>query len=75
MIAQEEGGRISIATFYNPASDAVIGPAPALLYPVFKFEDYMKVYAGTKFADKEPRFEAMKGPPAQLDGPLNSLVY
>ncbi|CAA7389779.1 unnamed protein product [Spirodela intermedia] len=75
VIAQEEGGRISIATFYNPASDAVIGPAPSLLYPVFKFEEYMKVYAGTKFADKEPRFEAMKTRPAELDGPLNGLVY
>ncbi|XP_078428089.1 1-aminocyclopropane-1-carboxylate oxidase 3-like [Wolffia australiana] len=72
--AQEDGGRISIATFYNPSSDAVIGPAPNLVYPVYKFEDYMRVYAGTKFADKEPRFVAMKDRD-QPDTPLNSLVY
>lgn len=60
---------MSIASFYNPGSDAVIYPAPALLekeaetsqlYPKFVFEDYMKLYAGLKFQAKEPRFEAMK---------------
>lgn len=70
MIAQEEGNRMSIASFYNPGSDAMIYPAPALLekeaekntqvYPKFVFEDYMKLYAGRKFQAKEPRFEAMK---------------
>ncbi|KHG24528.1 1-aminocyclopropane-1-carboxylate oxidase [Gossypium arboreum] len=69
VIAQTDGTRMSIASFYNPGSDAVIYPAPALLekeadksqvYPKFVFEDYMKLYAGLKFQAKEPRFEAMK---------------
>ncbi|XVE78391.1 hypothetical protein DITRI_Ditri13aG0141200 [Diplodiscus trichospermus] len=70
VIAQTEGTRMSIASFYNPGSDAVIYPAPALLekeeadkkqmYPKFVFEDYMKLYVGMKFQAKEPRFEAMK---------------
>ncbi|XVF21043.1 hypothetical protein REPUB_Repub12eG0056400 [Reevesia pubescens] len=71
VIAQTDGARMSIASFYNPGSDAVIYPAPALvekeakdqkkqLYPKFVFEDYMKLYAGLKFQAKEPRFEAMK---------------
>ncbi|XP_030491216.2 1-aminocyclopropane-1-carboxylate oxidase [Cannabis sativa] len=76
VIAQSDGNRMSIASFYNPGSDAVIFPAPALLeeaaanegqsesraivYPKFVFEDYMKLYAGLKFQAKEPRFEAMK---------------
>ncbi|KAI9178262.1 hypothetical protein LWI28_024456 [Acer negundo] len=66
VIAQSNGTRMSIASFYNPGSDAVIYPAPALLeeekqvYPKFVFEDYMKLYAGLKFQPKEPRFEAMK---------------
>ena len=70
VIAQTDGNRMSIASFYNPGSDAVIYPAPALvekegeeknqLYPRFVFEDYMKLYAGVKFQAKEPRFEAMK---------------
>ncbi|KAJ6769605.1 NON-HEME DIOXYGENASE IN MORPHINE SYNTHESIS AMINO-TERMINAL PROTEIN [Salix purpurea] len=60
---------MSIASFYNPGSDAVIYPAPELvekeaeesqIYPKFVFEDYMKLYAGLKFQAKEPRFEAMK---------------
>ncbi|MBW3988250.1 hypothetical protein HHB67_11265 [Neisseria meningitidis] len=61
---------MSLASFYNPGSDAVICPAPALLekeaeenkqlYPKFVFEDYMKLYAGLKFQAKEPRFEIMK---------------
>ncbi|XP_059437717.1 1-aminocyclopropane-1-carboxylate oxidase [Corylus avellana] len=67
---QPDGNRMSIASFYNPGSDAVIYPAPALVekeadekgqvYPKFVFEDYMKLYAGLKFQAKEPRFEAMK---------------
>ncbi|GMI72695.1 ethylene forming enzyme, ethylene-forming enzyme [Hibiscus trionum] len=66
VIAQTDGTRMSIASFYNPGSDAVIYPAPALVgeeadvYPKFVFEDYMKLYAGLKFEAKEPRFEAMK---------------
>ncbi|KAL2495457.1 1-aminocyclopropane-1-carboxylate oxidase 4 [Forsythia ovata] len=68
VIAQTDGNRMSIASFYNPGSDAVIHPAPELvereenkdLYPKFVFEDYMKLYAGLKFQAKEPRFEALK---------------
>lgn len=69
VIAQTDGNRMSLASFYNPGSDAVIYPAPALVekeketsevYPKFVFEDYMKLYAGLKFQAKEPRFEAMK---------------
>ncbi|MBA0795543.1 hypothetical protein Gohar_006399 [Gossypium harknessii] len=71
VIAQTDGTRMSLASFYNPGSDAVIYPAPALVekeaeeenkqvYPKFVFEDYMKLYAGLKFQAKEPRFEAMK---------------
>nr|AFU90135.1 1-aminocyclopropane-1-carboxylate oxidase [Paeonia lactiflora] len=66
VIAQTDGNRMSLASFYNPGSDAVIYPAPALLgkdaqvYPKFIFDDYMKLYAGLKFQAKEPRFEAMK---------------
>ena len=70
VIARTNGTRMSIASFYNPASDAVIFPAPALvereavdknqIYPKFMFDDYMKLYAGLKFQAKKPRFEAMK---------------
>lgn len=70
VIAQTDGTRMSIASFYNPGNDAVIYPAPALvekeaeekkqLYPKFVFDDYMKLYAGLKFQAKEPRFKAMK---------------
>lgn len=69
VIAQTDGTRMSIASFYNPGSDAIIYPAPALIekeaekgnvYPKFVFQDYMKLYADLKFQPKEPRFEAMK---------------
>nr|AAF36484.1 1-aminocyclopropane-1-carboxylate oxidase [Prunus persica] len=69
VIAQPDGTRMSIASFYNPGDDAFICPAPALLeketenisaYPKFVFDDYMKLYSGLKFHAKEPRFEAMK---------------
>ncbi|KAE8660760.1 1-aminocyclopropane-1-carboxylate oxidase 1 [Hibiscus syriacus] len=67
VIAQTNGARMSIASFYNPGNDAIICPAPQLVeeekkqvYPKFVFEDYMKLYAGLKFQAKEPRFEAMK---------------
>ncbi|TKY49967.1 1-aminocyclopropane-1-carboxylate oxidase [Spatholobus suberectus] len=75
VIAQTNGTRMSIASFYNPGSDAVIYPAPALVdqnnevYPKFVFEDYMKLYAGLKFQAKEPRFEAIKGSNVHL-GPI-----
>ncbi|XP_015696588.2 1-aminocyclopropane-1-carboxylate oxidase 1-like [Oryza brachyantha] len=67
VVAQADGNRMSIASFYNPGSDAVISPAPALVekdaggtYPRFVFEDYMKLYVRHKFEAKEPRFEAFK---------------
>lgn len=79
MIAQTDGTRMSIASFYNPGSDAVIFPAPELIereaeeknqvYPKFVFEDYMKLYAGLKFQAKEPRFEALKAENVNL-GPI-----
>lgn len=64
VIADKNGSRISIATFYNPAGDAVISPAPKLLYPNhFRFQDYLNLYGSTKFEDKGPRFESMKKMP------------
>ncbi|TKW33441.1 hypothetical protein SEVIR_2G235800v4 [Setaria viridis] len=68
VVAQTDGNRMSIASFYNPGSDAVIFPAPALVkadeasaaYPKFVFEDYMKLYVRHKFEAKEPRFKAFK---------------
>lgn len=69
VIAQTDGTRMSIASFYNPGSDAVIYPAPELvnkeeeknsIYPKFVFEDYMNLYTKVKFQAKEPRFEAFK---------------
>ncbi|KAM3362636.1 1-aminocyclopropane-1-carboxylate oxidase 1-like [Capsicum galapagoense] len=70
VIAQTNGTRMSLASFYNPGSDAVIYTAPTLVekaadeskqvYPKFLFADYMKLYAGLKFQAKETRFEAMK---------------
>ncbi|KAL5773183.1 hypothetical protein ACOSQ2_013107 [Xanthoceras sorbifolium] len=84
VIAQPDGTRMSIASFYNPGSDAVIYPAPALVekeaeesqvYPKFVFEDYMKLYAGLKFQAKEPRFEAMKAieSTVKLGGPIATV--
>ena len=61
VMADQNGSRLSIATFYNPAGDAIISPAPKLLYPNnFTFQDYLKLYATTKFDDKGPRFEVLK---------------
>ncbi|CAL9112097.1 unnamed protein product [Musa textilis] len=72
VVAQTDGNRMSIASFYNPGSDAVVFPAPSLVqkeaekddaaavYPRFVFEDYMKLYVIQKFQAKEPRFETMK---------------
>lgn len=51
VIAQTDGNRMSIASFYNPGSDAVIYPAPTLVekqeekcsvYPKFVFEEDRK---------------------------------
>ncbi|XP_071691858.1 1-aminocyclopropane-1-carboxylate oxidase 3-like [Rutidosis leptorrhynchoides] len=80
VLAQTDGTRMSIASFYNPGDDAVIYPATALVkketekeqvYPKFVFEDYMKLYAGVKFQAKEPRFEAMKAAEANsTPGPV-----
>ncbi|KAK9149474.1 hypothetical protein Scep_008231 [Stephania cephalantha] len=61
VMADKNGSRLSIATFYNPSGDAIISPAPKLLYPGnYCFKDYLNLYAQTKFADKDPRFECMK---------------
>jgi aminocyclopropanecarboxylate oxidase len=70
VVAQRDGNRMSIASFYNPGADAVIFPAPELIqkeseatkevYPKFVFEDYMNLYVRQKFQAKEPRFETMK---------------
>ncbi|KAM0969774.1 hypothetical protein EV1_017743 [Malus domestica] len=61
VLADKNGSRLSIATFYNPAGDAIISPAPKLLYPNhLRFQDYLKHYATTKFSDKGLRFETMK---------------
>ncbi|XWS72169.1 hypothetical protein CRYUN_Cryun02cG0016900 [Craigia yunnanensis] len=58
---KKTGSRLSIATFYNPAGEALISPAPKLLYPHhYRFQDYLKLYSTTKFLEKGPRFESMK---------------
>nr|POE69785.1 1-aminocyclopropane-1-carboxylate oxidase [Quercus suber] len=83
VVVQPDGNRMSIASFYNPGSDAVIYPAPLLIekedekgqaYPKFVFEDYMKLYAGLKFQAKEPRFEAMKAMESTINlGPIPTV--
>ncbi|KAL9243482.1 hypothetical protein vseg_017365 [Gypsophila vaccaria] len=83
VIAQTDGNRMSIASFYNPGSDAVIYPAPTLLekeeeksptYPKFVFEDYMNLYTKVKFQEKEPRFEAMKAMESTVNvGPIATV--
>ncbi|KAF9614012.1 hypothetical protein IFM89_014812 [Coptis chinensis] len=61
VMADENGSRLSIATFYNPVGDAIISPAPELLYPhSLSFQDYLKLYATTKFTDKSTRFKSLK---------------
>ncbi|XP_076922502.1 1-aminocyclopropane-1-carboxylate oxidase 1-like [Bidens hawaiensis] len=61
VMTDKDGSRLSIATFYNPAGDAVISPAKKLSYPSqYTFQDYLKLYSSTKFDDKGPRFESMK---------------
>ena len=82
VIAQTDGTRMSLASFYNPGNDAVISPAPALVkenetsqvYPKFVFDDYMKLYVGLKFQAKEPRFEAMKAMESNVNlGPIETV--
>eukprot|EP00262_Sarcandra_glabra_P020763 TRINITY_DN841_c0_g1_i1.p1 TRINITY_DN841_c0_g1~~TRINITY_DN841_c0_g1_i1.p1 ORF type:complete len:341 (+),score=68.12 TRINITY_DN841_c0_g1_i1:127-1023(+) len=80
VIAQTDGNRMSIASFYNPGSDAVIYPAPQLVereakessqvYPKFVFSDYMNLYVVQKFQAKEPRFEAFKALETVNLGPI-----
>uniref|UniRef100_A0A7N0TAP9 aminocyclopropanecarboxylate oxidase n=1 Tax=Kalanchoe fedtschenkoi TaxID=63787 RepID=A0A7N0TAP9_KALFE len=68
VVSRRDGeGRMSIASFYNPGSDAVIYPAAELAekarvtsYPKYVFEDYMNHYVKVKFEAKEPRFQAFK---------------
>ncbi|WCJ42656.1 2-oxoglutarate (2OG) and Fe(II)-dependent oxygenase superfamily protein [Euphorbia peplus] len=61
VLADKNGSRLSIATFYNPAGDAIISPATKLVYPHgYSFHDYLNLYSTTKFLDKELRFESMK---------------
>ncbi|XP_010262178.1 PREDICTED: 1-aminocyclopropane-1-carboxylate oxidase 1-like [Nelumbo nucifera] len=61
VMADKDGSRLSIATFYNPTGDAIISPAPKLLYPShYCYQDYLKLYSATKFTDKGSRFESMK---------------
>ncbi|XP_047943970.1 1-aminocyclopropane-1-carboxylate oxidase 1 [Salvia hispanica] len=61
VMAMKEGNRLSIATFYNPAGDAVISPAADLLLPKdIRFKDYLSLYTQTKFGDKAIRFQSLK---------------
>ncbi|KAI4376544.1 hypothetical protein MLD38_014293 [Melastoma candidum] len=58
VMPKKTGNRLSIATFYNPATDAIISPAPKVLHPdQFTFGDYLKLYATIKFLEKDLRFE------------------
>ncbi|XP_020688931.1 1-aminocyclopropane-1-carboxylate oxidase-like isoform X2 [Dendrobium catenatum] len=67
VLASANGNRRSIASFYNPALEAVIEPAvmsgggkiEKAGYPRFVFGDYMEVYAKQKFMDKEQRFQSV----------------
>ncbi|KAG1367572.1 1-aminocyclopropane-1-carboxylate oxidase 1 [Cocos nucifera] len=61
VVADKDGSRLSIATFYNPGADAIISPDPKLLYPGgYRFKDYLDCYTGTKFSDKGARFQTVK---------------
>ncbi|KAF7820545.1 1-aminocyclopropane-1-carboxylate oxidase 1 [Senna tora] len=61
VMCDRDGSRLSIATFYNPNGEAIVSPAPSLLYPSgYSFGEYLKLYGSTKFGEKGPRFEAMK---------------
>ncbi|GFY95837.1 ACC oxidase 1 [Actinidia rufa] len=72
VMADKNGSRLSIATFYNPVADAIISPAPKLLYPNrFRSQDYLNLDAMTKFAEKGPKFESMK---RMVNGQHNNVV-
>ncbi|KAK3439000.1 hypothetical protein EUGRSUZ_C03656 [Eucalyptus grandis] len=59
VMVEKNGCRLSVATFYNPADDAIILPATKLLYPEkYAFGDYS--HAATKFQGKELRLESMR---------------
>ncbi|KAM0925548.1 hypothetical protein ACQ4PT_004116 [Festuca glaucescens] len=59
--SNQNGSRLSIATFYNPGADAIIFPAPKLTYPShYRFQDYLNFYSTTKFTDKVSRFQNTK---------------
>ncbi|KAJ8532000.1 hypothetical protein K7X08_011923 [Anisodus acutangulus] len=61
VMAEKDGNRLSIATFYNPAGEAIISPATKLVYPShLRFQDYLNLYSKIKFAEKGPRFESAK---------------
>ncbi|KAH7657469.1 Aminocyclopropanecarboxylate oxidase protein [Dioscorea alata] len=60
VVADKNGSRLSIATFYNPGSDAIISPAKKLMYPShYRFQDYLNYYVTTKFSDKVSRFQTI----------------
>ncbi|XP_010925427.1 1-aminocyclopropane-1-carboxylate oxidase 1 [Elaeis guineensis] len=59
--ANKNGSRLSIVTFYNPGPNAIICPAPKLVYPsCYRFQDYLNYYTTTKFSDKLARFQTIK---------------
>nr|AKG58821.1 aminocyclopropanecarboxylate oxidase [Arachis hypogaea] len=61
VMPDKDGSRLSMASFYNPIGDAIIAPAPKLLYPShYCYGDYLNLYGKTKFGEKGPRFEAIK---------------
>ncbi|XP_020088907.1 1-aminocyclopropane-1-carboxylate oxidase 1 [Ananas comosus] len=61
VLADKNGSRLSMATFYNPGGDAIISPAPKLVYPSqYRFQDYLDYYFTTKFSDKAARFQSVK---------------
>ncbi|XP_047074142.1 1-aminocyclopropane-1-carboxylate oxidase 1-like [Lolium rigidum] len=61
VLPNQNGSRLSIATFYNPGDDAIIFPAPKLTYPSqYRFQDYLNFYSTTKFTDKVSRFQNTK---------------
>ncbi|MED6134094.1 Aconitate hydratase mitochondrial [Stylosanthes scabra] len=61
VLPDKNGSRLSMASFYNPIGDAIIAPAPKLLYPShYCYGDYLNLYGKTKFGEKGPRFEAIK---------------
>ncbi|RDX75032.1 1-aminocyclopropane-1-carboxylate oxidase 1 [Mucuna pruriens] len=64
VMPDKNGSRLSIASFYNPVGEAIISPAPKLLYPSnYRYGDYLELYGNTKFGEKGPRFESIKNMP------------